>query len=104
MDDILELILELILEIVLEGAVGVVSSKKVPMIIRVLLAVVLLAFFVGIFGLLFWVGIKNNSLLLIGITAFLTIGLATMVYRKTKCYIKKHTEGKGENYGIKEEL
>ena len=60
MDFIIEIIFEIILEGMVEGAV----SKRVPLAIRILLALILFVFFGGIVALIFWAAICNQSILL----------------------------------------
>lgn len=57
LDDIIEVVLELILEGAIEGA----HSKKVPVLIRILLAGIILVFALGLVGLLFWVGLDSGN-------------------------------------------
>lgn len=57
MDDLLELVLE----IVLEGAIEAAGSRRVPLPVRIGLALLVAAFFGGIVGLLLWVGIDTRN-------------------------------------------
>ena len=78
MDDLLELILE----IILEGAVEATVSPKVPLPVRIGLALLLGGFFIGLFGLIFWVGLSTGKwpLMLLGM-ALLTGGGARIWYK-----------------------
>ncbi len=60
----MEIILELILEIILEGIKEGVTSKKVPLPVRILLAGLLILMTVGILGLITFAAVKTKSVLL----------------------------------------
>ena len=77
-------IIEIILEIILLGTIGTTSSKRVPMILRVLVATVLLAIYFGLFALLFVVGINTGSVLLIVIAFVVLILIAILVIPKSR--------------------
>lgn len=72
MDDILELLLD----ILFDGTLHAVESKKVPLLIRVLLGLVLAAIVLGISGLLIAAGVNsgNIAITILGI-AFLCAAL-----------------------------
>ena len=65
MDFLIELVFEIIFEGVtdgvLEGALDGVSSKKVPLPFRILLAVVLLAVFAAVAALFIWIAVKIGN-------------------------------------------
>ena len=84
-------ILEFVLEIVIEGMFEATSSSRVPTVVRFLLGAVLGIFYLGLFGLLFAVGVKSGSGLLIVIDLVLFVGLGVIIYRKSKAH-QKHTE------------
>lgn len=54
MDFIIEIIGEIVFEVILEGIAAGVSSRKVPLAVRILLALSLIALFGGIVALLFF--------------------------------------------------
>lgn len=83
-------ILDLIFEIILEGAVEALGCKKVPMLWRVLLAGVLAAFFGGLLGLMFFIGIQRGNILLLIMSPVLFAGLAVLVVLK----VKRHRKAK----------
>ncbi len=60
MDYIIEFIFEIILEGMTEGA----SSKRVPLVIRILLVWIFFVLYGGIVALIFWAAICNRSILL----------------------------------------
>lgn len=55
-------LLEIVLEIVLEGALHGASSPRVPLVVRLLLAAVLAGLWLGLSGLLFYVGMQSGSI------------------------------------------
>ena len=57
MDDFLDLLLD----IIVDGAMGAVDSPWVPLWVRILLGAVLLAFFLGLSGLLMAAGFSTGS-------------------------------------------
>lgn len=67
LDDIIELILELILDGMAEAA----GSKKVPMPIRITLGAILALLVLALFGLLLYVGINSDSVVLIVLSVIL---------------------------------
>ena len=76
----MELIFELIFEIIVDGSMNAVSDKKIPLILRILAAIVLLIVYGGIVGLcLFW-GIHNKSvaLIIIGLGVLILFGLGLL--------------------------
>lgn len=85
MDDLLELILE----IILEGAVEATVSPKVPLPVRIGLALLLGGFFIGLFGLIFWVGLSTGKwpLMLLGMA--LLAGFGAWVWAKSR-EIRRH--------------
>ena len=78
----MEALLELVLEIILEAAVEATASEKVPLPVRIGLGFLLGAFFIGVFGLIFWVGLSTGQwpLMLLGM-ALLTGGGAWIWYK-----------------------
>lgn len=80
LDDILEFLLELILD----GMVEAAGDKQVPKPVRVVLTVILALFFIGLFGLLIWVGISNESVLMVVLCVALLIAAVIGIYCKVK--------------------
>lgn len=80
LDDILEFILEL----VLDGAVELASSRKVPVPIRILLGSIILVCFLGIFGLLLFIGIDIGSDFMIAIAILIFASFLYLVFKKIK--------------------
>ncbi|MBE6878756.1 MAG: hypothetical protein E7488_06300 [Ruminococcaceae bacterium] len=73
-----------ILEIIFEGASEAVSSKKVSMPVRIILAAVLLVLWLGICGLLLAVGIKQGKTGLIILSALIFIAYIIITAGKIK--------------------
>ena len=72
MDDMVDVILDLILE----GTFGVAKSKRVPFPIRILSAGLILLFFLGIVGFLFWNGVRSKKGFLIALGILFLIGFS----------------------------
>lgn len=66
MEFLLELIIDIIGEGLIEGAIDGMESKKVPMPLRILLAVVLFALLIGL-GVIFFLVIMSSESLAVGI-------------------------------------
>ena len=54
--------LEFIIEVIFEGSFEMSNAKKVPMPLRILFAVVLIALYLSVFGVLLWCGIISKSI------------------------------------------
>lgn len=81
-------IIEIILEVIFLGSIDAMSSKRVPMILRVFAATVLLAIYFGLFTLLLVVGINTGSTMLIVVAFVVLILSAVLVIPKIR-QIKK---------------
>jgi len=84
-------IIEIILEFIFLGTIDAMSSKRIPLILRVLVATVLLALYLGLFALLLVVGINTGSATLIVIAFVVLLLIAVLVIPKIK-QIKKQTK------------
>ena len=84
-------IIEIILEFIFLGSIDAMSSKQVPLILRVLVATVLLALNLGLFALLLVVGINTGSATLIVVAFVVLLLIAILVIPKIK-QIKKRTK------------
>lgn len=84
-------IIEIILEFIFLGTIDAMSSKRIPLILRVLVATVLLALYLGLFALLLVVGINTGSATLIVIAFVVLLLIAVLVIPKIK-QIKKRTK------------
>ena len=61
-----------------------VTEKKIPMVIRVLLAVFLLVFYIGFVGIFFYIGVKHKNGIMKGIAVFLGVIIAALVIKTYK--------------------
>lgn len=80
----MDFILEICMEIILEGAETAVTEKKFPFWFRVTAAVFLLLFYMGFVGLLFYIGIRNESIIITGIAVFILVIIAAAIVKKYK--------------------
>lgn len=69
----MDIIMEIILEIFVGGASEAVSEKSLPLPVRILAAVLLLAFCAGIVGLLILLAVKSRSRVIAGIAVFMLV-------------------------------
>ena len=80
-------LLEFLLDILVDGAIHAAEDRRVPLWVRILLGAVLLAFFLGISGLLMAAGISRGSWGLVALgVLFLgfTAGMAARKLRRRK--------------------
>ena len=77
-------IIEIVLEFIFLGTIETISSKQVPMILRILVATALLALYLGLFALLLVVGINTSSTTLIVVAFVVLILIAVLVFPKIK--------------------
>ena len=86
MDDLLEILFEFVLDGMMEAA----GDKQVPKAVRVVLSVILAVVFLGFFGLLIWVGIRNESVLMMILSVvLLTAAVIGICYKVKKIRRKK---------------
>lgn len=78
----MDFILELVMTIIFEGAVEAVTEKRVPMLIRVLLAILLLSFYLGLVGMFIYLGIRDKSGICMGAAVLLFVLVTAVVVRK----------------------
>lgn len=78
----MDFLLELLFEIIFEGVIEMTSSRRVPFIIRLILAVVVLAFYLFITGCVMYIGIiqKQVAIFLIGLLIF--VGMGSVIVKK----------------------
>lgn len=80
----MEFIMELLMEIIFEGAVESITEKKIPVFFRVLIAVILLSFYLGLVGLLMYIGIRDGIGIMIGLAGFILLAVAVVAVRTYK--------------------
>ena len=78
----MDIIMELIMSIILEGTLESITEKKIPVFIRVIMAVLLLGFYMGFGGCLIYIGIKNDSVIIVGIAIFVLVMVACVAVKK----------------------
>lgn len=77
-------LLTLVLEIILEGATSAAESKKVPLFIRITLASVLLAIWLGLCFLLFKAGMGTGRYGLVVLSVLIFIVYIVIIAGKIK--------------------
>ncbi|HCT92817.1 MAG TPA: hypothetical protein DF613_15770 [Lachnospiraceae bacterium] len=80
----MELIMEILLEIFVGGASEAVSEKSLPLPVRILAAVLLLAFCAGVVGLLALLAVKSKNWVVTGIAVFMLVCLVVGAVKKYK--------------------
>lgn len=83
--------IEFVLEFIFLGTIDSISSKRVPMILRVFGATILVAIYFGLFNLLLIVGINTGNAILIMVAFVVLILVAVIVMSKIR-QIKKQTK------------
>lgn len=87
-DFTVDFLIEFISEIIFEGALGSISNKRIPMFFRVLVAVIFLAFYLGLGGILIYAGILYKSAIIVAVAVLLLLAVAYLVFKKFR-QIKK---------------
>lgn len=90
----LDFIIEVILEIIVNGTIEAAGNKKISKPVRVLLVAILVMFFGGITGLLFWIWVTRNSWLLMLIAAIFLVLIILVAINKTTRFQKRKTSRK----------
>lgn len=80
----MDFIIEILLEIILDGALESVTEKKIPLLIRIFAALVLLVFYLAFGGCLLYIGIAEKSGVITGIAIFLFFMIACVIIKKCK--------------------
>ena len=71
---IMEILFEIVFEIIVDGSLKTSTNKKVPLWIRIIAGIVLIAVYGGSAGALMYIGIRNKDWIL------LVIGIALLVF------------------------
>lgn len=85
----MEIIMEIVggvLELILDGVTAGVTSRRVPLPLRILLAALLVAPCVGVAVVLFVLAFRNKSLLLL----LVALGVLALFALAAACIIKHH--------------
>ena len=95
----MEFVLEILFEIIIEGCLEVWSEKKVPMPLRILGALLFLVFYLGISGVLIYIGYEAMmsgepvvAFLFYAVGFGLLIGVLYMIRKKFKEKSKQQEE------------
>lgn len=67
----MEFVMEFLLELILDGSVEIATaeSKKIPMPVRIIAALIVTVPYLAICGLILWIGIKNRQPLMFVLSA-----------------------------------
>ena len=78
----METLLEIIYEIVFEGMIYLGTRRNVPLVFRILCAIIVVGVDLGIIGSMLYIGLRENNfvIMLLALALFIIIGLAA--YRK----------------------
>ena len=78
----METLLEIIYEIIFEGLIYIGTRRNVPIVLRVLCALLVLFVYLGIVGVMLYIGLRENNfvVMFLALALFVIIGLAA--YRK----------------------
>jgi len=78
----MDFILELLLDIILDGCIEAAEEKRVPVILRIICAALIILFYCGLVCILLFAAIENKSGLMLFITIFIAlIFLFALVYK-----------------------
>ena len=83
----MEIIMEFLFELIVEGSLEASSDKKVPLPIRIIAAIILIAVYGGLIGFCFYSGIREKSwvLIVLGVIILvITVLGARAAYKKHK--------------------
>lgn len=85
-----DIILEIILEIIFDGTINAAGIKKVPLLFRILTALVIPLFFISFSVFILYVGVssQNNMLILTGVLVFVSSAYLTIT--KIKEYMERN--------------
>lgn len=92
MEILIELLVEFLVEGVLEGAMDGMESKKVPLPLRILCGIVLLAVVVAVAAICIWVAQLSDSVALKVLMLMVLVGLtAGFVWKVVKVVRKRNS-------------
>ncbi len=91
MESFFEILFEIIFEVVLEGSLELSTTKsiKVPLLLRILAVLFIVAIGGGLCAFIFIIGVKNEQPLLIGISVFLLIMIIVAFITKYREYRRR---------------
>lgn len=85
----MDFVFELLFEIILEGFIEITEEQKVPFILRILCASLLVVFYGGLIGILLFIAISNRSGLMLFITGVVALIILFAFIYKYKMIKKK---------------
>lgn len=87
----MEFLFELLFEFFFEGAYALMGENKVPLGLRVLIAVIFFSVYVALFGVLMYGAISTKHPVPIVLMALIIVGVTAMVVIAIAKQFKKHT-------------
>ena len=76
--------IEIVLEFILLGAIDAIPSKRAPIVLRVLLAIILLTIYVGLVLLLLTAGIQSKNAMLVFVACIVFLLITILIFPKLK--------------------
>jgi len=70
---IMEFVIELLFEIILDGCIILTEERKVPLIIRIICAIILILIACGLIGILLFLSIQRESIILFLVTCIVAV-------------------------------
>ena len=89
----MDFVFELLAEIILEGCIGIAEEKRVPIVLRILCAAVLVIVYGGLIGIFIYVSIVNQSIAMFLITCLVAFIILSAFIHK----FMKVRRNRGEN-------
>ena len=83
----MDLILEIILDLIIDGYHDAASDRKIPLAVRVIVIILVIAVYGGLTGYCFYLGIHDRSLIALaigGLILFLTVPVIIRLLKKNK--------------------
>lgn len=84
----MDFIFELLFEIILEGSIEIIEEKKVSLIVRILCAFLLVVIYGGLIGILLFVAISKQSVLMLFVTGVVALAIMFAFAYKYICRYK----------------
>lgn len=80
----MSIVIEIILEVILLGTIDAIPSKRVPLIVRVRLAIILLTAYIGLALLMFIAGVQSKNTMLVAVAGIVLFLVAALIFPKLK--------------------
>ncbi len=88
----MDIVFDIIFELIVDGSVEAVGNKQVPMAVRVIAAIILLAFFGGIIGFCIFLGIHDRNWITLVLGALIMIVTIYQIIRLYNRYKHRSDE------------